>query len=407
MLLKTFLLNKQYKFDFNGNYTINDIEIKDGSFDLINISIDGIDRTCSKKWLGLVSHYEVDLPFNEVLKIRFVNCESRVIKLKCKAIMVIQPPITFDDGFRIIPGFPMFVINKQGSIKSRKTNRILKQRLSAYGYPESTIYDNDKDKWRGICIHILLARAFIPNNDPSNKCFVNHIDGNKLNNSLSNLEWVSSKENNLHAVNNGLRNDNIPCKVHDLDNDTVIVYQSLSRASEEIGIRCKRITRNIGNKIIPSLFLKRYEIKLLNDSSDWFYTNDNRHDKFFLKGPYQALNIKNKSVIEKDTMYSLSLETNVHEDRILWALQTNDLRTYKGYYFRVKSNEAWPETFKAIIPMIARKIIAINIFTNEKIHFNSISHTLQCMGMDKRTLKNRLHSKKPYKDWLFTEENIL
>lgn len=52
-------------------------------------------------------------------------------------------------------------------------------------------------------IHRMVAEMFVPN--PENKSEVNHIDGNKLNNNASNLEWVTSSENKRHAYGTGLR----------------------------------------------------------------------------------------------------------------------------------------------------------------------------------------------------------
>ena len=60
-------------------------------------------------------------------------------------------------------------------------------------------------------IHRLLAQAFIPN--PDNKPCVNHIDGNKLNNQVSNLEWCSIQENNLHARQTGLHKQAVGHKI--------------------------------------------------------------------------------------------------------------------------------------------------------------------------------------------------
>jgi hypothetical protein len=59
-------------------------------------------------------------------------------------------------------------------------------------------------KIRSRCyIHRLVAETFLPN--PNNKPCVNHIDGNKQNNCLSNLEWVTYEENNKHAYKTGLK----------------------------------------------------------------------------------------------------------------------------------------------------------------------------------------------------------
>ena len=75
--------------------------------------------------------------------------------------------------------------------------RILKQADNGHGYLR--INRGGKTYY----IHRLVAEAFISN--PENKSQVNHIDGNKYNNNLENLEWVTPKENSDHAWRIGLR----------------------------------------------------------------------------------------------------------------------------------------------------------------------------------------------------------
>lgn len=78
--------------------------------------------------------------------------------------------------------------------------RSIKTSINSNGYLIAGLWKNSKSKV--VYIHRLLAEHFIPN--PHKKKFVNHIDGNKLNNNLTNLEWVTILENNRHAQEVGL-----------------------------------------------------------------------------------------------------------------------------------------------------------------------------------------------------------
>lgn len=86
-----------------------------------------------------------------------------------------------------------YEINSLGEV--RRDGKILKIRMASNGYKQVCLCKNGKPKV--FRVHRLLSKAFIPN--PDNKPQVNHIDGNRLNNNLDNLEWVTSSENNLHA----------------------------------------------------------------------------------------------------------------------------------------------------------------------------------------------------------------
>ena len=96
-----------------------------------------------------------------------------------------------------------YQISNLGRIKSLKwgKERILTPRKNFKGYMQIHIRVNGKDKV--IKVHRLVAEAFIPN--PDNKPQVNHIDGNKENNTSLNLEWCTNSENQLHAYKNGLQ----------------------------------------------------------------------------------------------------------------------------------------------------------------------------------------------------------
>lgn len=89
---------------------------------------------------------------------------------------------------------------KRGNVSCLQKELIMKQSLLKRGYYQITFF-YQKNKIRKT-VHRLVALAFIPN--PLNKKTVNHKDGNKLNNCVSNLEWNTYKENTQHAFDNNL-----------------------------------------------------------------------------------------------------------------------------------------------------------------------------------------------------------
>lgn len=102
-----------------------------------------------------------------------------------------------------------YFVNKQGQILSANPNKgfLKKQPLILNGSKDKDGYLRVDIRQDGVIktvkVHRIVAETFIPN--PQNKPTVNHIDGNKLNNSVENLEWCTNKENILHSYNSGLR----------------------------------------------------------------------------------------------------------------------------------------------------------------------------------------------------------
>lgn len=124
----------------------------------------------------------------------------------------------------------LYQISNTGKVRSFLTNKLLKLAINHKGYKVTYLYKNGKRKT--ISVHRLVAINFILN--PHNYPQVNHIDGNKQNNNMDNLEWCDNDYNQRHAQKNGL---NLTCPIRLLKVTEQLEFNSIHEAFKYLGIK--------------------------------------------------------------------------------------------------------------------------------------------------------------------------
>ena len=147
-----------------------------------------------------------------------------------------------------------YEITQQGKVFNR-FGKELEGETTKEGYKRITLYLNKERK--RFLLHRLIAELFIDN--PNNYPVVNHINGNKLDNRIENLEWITYKENTKHALENNLK---IPkstkgcgqgkyTPVLQIDPETgqiITEYPSMKQAAEQTGGSFQLISAVVNGK---------------------------------------------------------------------------------------------------------------------------------------------------------------
>jgi len=422
------------------------------------------DRTVDLKWLSLVSYFEVGtIPFIEkhIFKIKFQNIVSKYLKLKTKHLMYFKEPIYYKPEYRIIPNYTRYAISKNGVVIDTLTNELVVQKKDHDGYIVVYIYSPSNKCNRNIKLHRILAMAWIPNEDYGIRNIINHIDGVKSNNNINNLEWCTQQENSQHAHDTGLANDKIPMKIRNRYTKEITTFPSVSAMSKYLGMK-HIIGNGYINKLPGYLFKNKYEIKYLSDDTAWFYENPDVDDsvngksiflitvynkdtgvskiynntrimckklkinvsvygidniindimdrfpkykityiKYGINGPYHIYNINDKTVTILKSINDVAAFINIDRNMIRNDLSLNNKYIYnKEWIVQLKDNIGNYDDY-VDKKNVSNEVIVTVVSTGKQIKFKSERDASRELGLERKTLKYRILSGKPYKGYKF------
>lgn len=166
-----------------------------------------------------------------------------------------------------IDGYEGYQVSNKGRVRSHNKvtyakrhgkrvwkDRIIKQKVSKDNTARVELWSNGTHKT--LLVHRLEAFAFLGVPDDKDMT-VNHKDGNRLNNNIENLEWLTRADNIRHAFETGLMSTNRITTIKNIDTGELITFNSMSKASKYLG-RCagyvsnclkkKRLLTNINNE---------------------------------------------------------------------------------------------------------------------------------------------------------------
>lgn len=202
--------------------------------------------------------------------------------------------------FSKIPGFSRYSINKNGVVYSSVTNAFLKGSVNPDGYCNHRLIADDGFT-KTIGVHRLLALTFLPlppNVDMMET--VNHIDGNKRNNSLDNLEWASFKRNQEHAGELGLTLKCIPVYARNVDTGEIEYFPSMLECAKSCALSKDAISWRL-----------RFPDRVFPERKQYSTTNENWKTDFVSPvirfGRSRSVVVRNV-VTEEETVFETATE---------------------------------------------------------------------------------------------------
>lgn len=301
--------------------------------------------------------------------------------------------------YRVVPMCPHLAVSIDGDVINYTTGYRYAQHKGEY----ITVmgYKPQYQGYRPLRVHLLVANAWVLENQGTDNPVCNHIDGNKYHPHASNLEWVSLKGNASHAVKAGLYNVR-HTRVRNRFTGEVTEFSSVKEAARFLNIKPDHMYE--GGHGLNYLVNDTYELRLEGDDREWFYTEDRNimnddplsryiitvtddtdkkytflgfgpfaeyyklfdsaagrsnprsiqrfHELYptykvdvldqYQKGDIQVLDIDTGAISLYKSVAEVAKYTHLRNDIVAYALKRNGVMVHNGYRMRYFSNDPWP-----------------------------------------------------------------
>jgi hypothetical protein len=303
-------------------------------------------------------------------------------------------------GFYEIPGHNNYVINREGVIINRISGKILEGSINPAGYKNYRLRKDISGDTHTYGIHRLLGIVFMKPNGCIDELVINHLDANKSNNNLSNLEWTTHKGNVEHAGELGVTSKCTPISVRDVDTGLVTKYPSATECARNLGFTKDAILYRItvGEERI---FPERKQYRIGHHDKNWFIPSnvevsmlENTTSKAVL-----VRYLKTNKVIQYSKMSYAAEALNVALSTLsVWMTKENQPIFLGSIQVKwVTDPTPWRHVedleFEVGTTGRSKAVIVKNVDTNEIWVFNSASESAAACCISIATINYRLKSK--------------
>ncbi len=328
-------------------------------------------------WLYLYLRFKIspDISWDDII---FVRIDDTLRKFPYKCVFL--KPYIVNTCYRIVPSFTQYAISDTGICINRYTQNVLTPRLNAYGYQVLGIRDPITNEYRDVGVHWLVANAWVNLNQNNEAVTVNHKDTNKLNNNASNLEWVTYKNNVVHAKEHGIIGKEVCVKLSNIRSNEVVYFDNMTAAASylDVDVSAIKSAKFNNTSIINDLWYVEFVPNVHTTyTAPSHYTNRKIPIEVCKDGEF---------IGEVKSLRELNSLTGICRASLSRLLNSEGRYSLHGYAIRRKSCKPWP----SITNISQYKAVAVTDQSGNVSYYPSIKDASIALNIDKSTVKRML-----------------